>query len=229
MKDISLEVLAVLVILLPGFVAARLVQSLVDRSKQSDFDKVIEALVYSFVIYAFYSLWGSGLPIEWSMSKDPTGTDRYLVYLHSREMLGIGGISVVLAVVIAAVENHDLSGRLFRLLHITRHTARPSIWSDTFHEYQGFVQVELKDGRHVVGWVLRYSGDPEQASLFLSRAHWLDPESGNNIEIPGEGILLTKATGIKYIMLLDSPQKSEPIASAPPEGAKAAAVGTART
>lgn len=227
MKDISLEVLAVLVILLPGFVAARVVQSLADRNKQSDFDKVVEALVYSFVIYAIYSFWGYGLPIEWSAFKDSAGADRYLVNLHSKELLGIGGISICIALLLAAAENHDFSGRLFRFLRITRHTARPSIWSDTFHEYQGFAQVELKDGRHVVGWVLRYSGDPKQPSLFLSRAHWVDPSG--NIDIPGKGILLTKATGIRYVMLLDSPKKAEHASSNPPNAAKAAIAGTKST
>jgi hypothetical protein len=227
MKDISLGAVAVLVVLLPGFFAARLVQSLTNRKKQSDFDKVVEALVYSFVVYVLYSLWGFGLPIEWSLWRDPTGIDHYLVNLHSNELLGIGGISLVLALLLAAVGNHDLSGKFFRFLSITRNTARPTIWSDAFHEYQGFVQVELKDGRHVIGWVLRYSGDPEQSTLFLSHAHWHDVDYGN-VPIPGKGILLTKSTGIKYVMFLDTPKKAEPTANLPPDAAQASAArGTA--
>lgn len=209
MKDISLDALAVLIVLLPGFLAARLVQSFANRSKQSDFDKVVEALVYTFVIYLLYSLWGQGLPIDWKVTKDAADVEHYLVEFHSRRLLTIGAIAIGLALLAITDANHDLSGRLLRFLRLSRHTTRPTIWSDSFHEYGGVVQVELKDGRQVVGWLTRYSSDPQESALFLSRAHWLDDNAGS-IPIPGKGILLTKASGITNVMFLDLVEKAQP-------------------
>jgi hypothetical protein len=207
-KDVSLEALAVLIVLLPGFLAARLVQSFANRNKQSDFDKVIEALVYTFVIYLVYSLWGHGLPIDWKVTKDATDVEHYLVEFHSARLLSIGGIAIGLAILAITDANHDLSGKLLRFFRLSRHTTRPTIWSDSFHEYGGAVQVELKDGRQVIGWLSRYSSDPQESALFLSHAHWLDDE-GEEIPIPGKGILLTKASGITHVMFLDLPQPQE--------------------
>ncbi len=45
----TLQALAVLFILLPGFLAAYILQSLVSRPKQSDLEKLIEALILSFL------------------------------------------------------------------------------------------------------------------------------------------------------------------------------------
>ena len=209
MKDVGLEALAVLIVLLPGFLAARLVQSFANRRKQSDFDKVVEALVYTFVIYLVYSTWAQGLPIDWKVTKESADVEHYLVDFHSRRLLGIGAIAIGLALVAILDANHDLTGRLLRRLRVSRHTTRPNIWSDTFHQCAGFVQVELKDGRQVVGWVVRSSRDSEESSLFLSHAHWLD-DAAEPIEIPGPGILLTKASGIRHVMFLDEVEATDP-------------------
>jgi len=48
--------LEIFLILLPGFAAAYLVQILTVRGKQTDLEKIIEALLFSFVIYVTYYL-----------------------------------------------------------------------------------------------------------------------------------------------------------------------------
>ena len=53
--------LQILMILLPGFAAAYLVQMLALRNTQTDFDKVIEAGLYSFLIYISFLLCTGGL------------------------------------------------------------------------------------------------------------------------------------------------------------------------
>ena len=56
--------LEILLILLPGFTAAYLVQLLATRAKQTDLEKIVEALLFSFSIYVSYSLIRhTGLPV----------------------------------------------------------------------------------------------------------------------------------------------------------------------
>ena len=50
----SASALQIFLILLPGFAAAYIVQILTVRGKQTDLDKVIEALLFSFLIYVTY-------------------------------------------------------------------------------------------------------------------------------------------------------------------------------
>ena len=89
------------------------------------------------------------------------------------------------------------------MIHATQRTTRSSVWSDVFHERRGVVLVELGDGRRVMGWIQHYSDDPKESSLFLEKAAWID-DAGENIEIQGGGILITKELGVKSIEFLNS-------------------------
>ena len=61
----TLLALQVFLILLPGFSAAYAVHALATRRSQSDFERVIEALVFSFIIYVCYiPLNGGKLPFH---------------------------------------------------------------------------------------------------------------------------------------------------------------------
>jgi hypothetical protein len=77
-----------------------------------------------------------------------------------------------------------------------------------------YVQVELSDGRFVLGYLQYYSDQPKDSCLFVGDASWIgygqDGES-TVVPIPGPGILLTKSSGIVNVSFLD-PQKE------PPEG-----------
>jgi hypothetical protein len=50
MEKLGFEGLAILLILLPGFLCAGLIQALCVRPTQTEFDKVWEALLYGFVV-----------------------------------------------------------------------------------------------------------------------------------------------------------------------------------
>jgi hypothetical protein len=91
-------------------------------------------------------------------------------------------------------------------LRITERTARRSIWNDIFQreaQRNQVVQVELGDGRSILGVLSYYSDAAEECSLYLSQASWVG-EEGEAIAIPGPGILLTKNAKIQSISLLDN-------------------------
>ena len=55
MGELRFEAVTLLVILLPGFLAARIEQRLVVNPEQNEFDKTIEALLYSFFVYLTFT------------------------------------------------------------------------------------------------------------------------------------------------------------------------------
>jgi hypothetical protein len=201
MPGIGLEALVVLLMLLPGFFAAHIVQSLCTRPQQSEFDKVIEALLYSFVTYLLFTAIIGQVPL--SMRVEPDGQAK-LVSVETRvgPLLWLGLIALAVALILSFSTNNDLHGRVLRKLRFTQRTARNSVWSDVFHYASGYVQVELVDGRNVLGWLRYYSDTPEESSLCLEDAAWIGP---GNVKVPikGPGILLTKESGIRTIMFLD--------------------------
>jgi hypothetical protein len=178
--SLSFEVLTVLLVLLPGFLCAKIIQWLCVRPKQSETDKLVEALLFSFVIYVIFTTMFGQLQL----------TRKHVVYLT---LLSIG-----IAVIGSALWTNDLLGRLLRRIQVTQRTSHPSVWNDVFHRYGGYVVVELADGRLVLGWVQYFSDNESAPTLFLEDAAWIT-QSGERIQIPGAGILITAGYGIKTI------------------------------
>lgn len=83
MEKLGFEGLAILLILLPGFLCAGLIQALCVRPTQTELDKVWEALLYSFVVYvAFVCLVGPVMPVGLRITQD--GVQQYSVELQPK-------------------------------------------------------------------------------------------------------------------------------------------------
>jgi hypothetical protein len=176
---LGFEALSVFLILLPGFLCAKIVGSLCIGSQRSEMDKVVDALLYSFLIYVvFVSIFG------------PQITGRTILWLPA--------MSLILATSVSAMWTHDFPARLLRRWKLTMKTSRPSVWTDAFSMFGGAVLVELADGRMVVGWVRYYSDPPSAPSLFLEHAAWIDREE-KQAKINGPGILITPECGIRTV------------------------------
>jgi hypothetical protein len=137
------------------------------------------------------------------------GVMHYAVQLKPRPIAELALISFLLAAAIGGLVTNDLSGRLFRKLRLTQRTTRSSVWSDAFHDRGGVLQVELGDGRRVLGWLRYYSDEPQDSSLFLERANWVN-EDLTLTPVDGPGILITKDLGINWIEFLDSRTEEPP-------------------
>lgn len=202
----SAVALQILLILLPGFASAYIVQLIAVRAKQSDLDKVIEALLFSFLIYVTNAAIQHGSsPVTFVRTAQGDSID-----FHPGNVLWLAALSLVYALLMIAYVQWD-GARFLRKLGLTERTSRNSIWNDTFQDEQQtidpmlgtIVQVELKDGRSVMGVVSYYSDTADESSVFLRNAQWIDADSGDAIQIEGPGILLTRNAEITSVSFLD--------------------------
>jgi hypothetical protein len=199
----SLLALQIFLILLPGFSAAYIVQALATRRTQSDFERIVEALVFSFLIYVCYiPLNGGKLPFH--IQHDPTGKLEDTVLWEPAQLAWLAAVSVLFALLAVAYIKFD-GHRIFRAMRLTERTTHNSIWNDVF-EHEAIdgqpIQVELVDGKNVLGVLMYYSDDSEDGSIYLKQASWVDAD-GQPVEIPGPGILLTRNCGIRCVSLLN--------------------------
>jgi hypothetical protein len=207
MAEFRFEVLAVLVLLLPGFLAARLEQRLAVHRDQTDLDRVVEALLYSFVSYLTFAGITRSFPVVLKVEQVGNVTS-YRVQTDPARLALLAAIAIVLAVGMSFATNSDLFGRFFRWIRVSRRSWRDTIWSDVFHNFSGVVQVELSDGRSVIGWLKYFSDRSSEASFFLERAAWVAPNL-ELIEIDGPGIFLTKESGIRSVSFLNWQEDKE--------------------
>jgi Family of unknown function (DUF6338) len=201
----SAVALQVFLILLPGFATAYFVQLVAVRGKQSDLDKVVEALLFSFLIYVGDSLVHGGKSFI-SFSHSPQGD---VIDFHPGNVLWLAGFSLLFGLAMIVYVQWDCA-RILRKLKLTERTSRNSIWNDTFQDIQQtvdpplgtIVQVELKDGRSVIGVVGYYSDTSDECSVYLRDARWVGDE-GEVIRINGPGILLTRNAEITSVSFLN--------------------------
>ncbi len=201
MTGIGFEALAVLLVLLPGFLAARIVQTLCVRPSQSELDKIVEALLYSFLIYIFYSGVLGRTALRVVQENLPDGSRAFSPSVRPRDLLLLVALSLLVGLLVSASVTNDWHGWLFRKARLTQRTTRSSVWSDVFHDLAYYVQVQFTDGRKLIGWPKYFSDTPEESSLFLENAAWIDKED-KVIEISGPGILITKNMPVETIMFL---------------------------
>ena len=199
------EALGVLLLLLPGFSCAYLVQRLAVRPKQTELDKVIEALLFSFVLYLIASPFFSySLPLSWQ-AKTSQGIEQYAFQLNWPYLASLATLALATGILYGANLNHDWILGTLRKLRITERTARNSIWNDAFQEIpSSFVLVQLSRDSSIIGFLRYYSDEQEDASLFLEDAAWIVDDKGTQEPIDGPGILLTKQAGIESISFLNS-------------------------
>jgi hypothetical protein len=199
------EALGVLLLLLPGFCCAFIVQRLAVRVKQTELDKVIEALLFSFFLYLISSpFFGYSLPLVWE-KKVLGSVEQYTFQFNWLYLLVLALFALAVGVLFSANLNHDWLLRLLRKSHVTQRTARSSIWNDAFQDIpSSYVLVQLSGGRSVVGFLRYYSDEPEEASLFLEDAAWIVSEDGAQQPIDGPGILITKQAEIESVSFLNS-------------------------
>jgi hypothetical protein len=189
----GLQTLVALLVLLPGFVSARIARSLSAQAQQSELERVIEALIFSFFTYVIYVLlFGTSLPIQWSPS----------FQVHRWHVFFLAVMACALGVIWGVIRSKDLALRLLRRWKLTERTSRESVWNDVFSSIEGSAQVGLHDGRNLIGWIGRYSDSGGERSLFIEKASWV-LEDGSTVKISGKGILLTDKAEIEYVMFLD--------------------------
>ena len=204
------EALGILLVLLPGFASAYIVQMLAVRRKQSDLEKIVEALLFSLAFYLVtLPFFGNNLPLGWH-PLDPRQPDVYQVVVQWKHLAALAGIALLFGVGYAANINHDWLMSFLRWLKVTDRSSRSSIWNDAFQDpdLDGYVQVGLSGDRKVIGWVNDYSEEEGTCALLLGDAAWIDKD-GHLQPIKGPGILLTKESGIEYVMFLDEDETDD--------------------
>jgi hypothetical protein len=209
LPDFGYQSLGALLILLPGFLTAELVRTLATRAQRTEFEKVVQAFIYSFLVYVCFTGLNGKFPVS-IRAESIAGSQHYTIEPHFWPLVELLLIATILGFVLAALMNKDVPFSVLRRWGWTQRTFRVSVWNDTFHTFSGYVEVCLADGRYIVGWLRFYSDTADEASLFLEDAAWVN-EDGTQLAIPGPGILLTKETGVRSVMFLNAERSKLPI------------------
>ncbi len=160
----SSEVVSVLSFLLPGFVAAAVFHSLTSYPKPNEFDRVVQALIFTIIAQAAVQ------GIQWMARL----VNSEVYWIAEVEILVSVCIAVALAVVIVYLSNHDTLHGLLRRLGVTKETAYPSEWYSTFYRNPDcYVILHLQGQRRLYGWPEEWPSRPDQGHFIIAEGEWL--------------------------------------------------------
>ncbi|MBL7075537.1 hypothetical protein ISS37_09910 [candidate division KSB1 bacterium] len=193
----TFQALQILIFLIPGFISATILDVFIVRKEKKEFGKIIEALIFSMIIYIIYSLISGKSPVVLNQ------IEKSITYSYdSKSFLLLGLLSIATPTVLSFLITNDWHMKLARGLLISRKTARSSVWFDVFCDIKKHVIVNFENGRRIYGWPMYYSNNPENPYIFLFEPSWVEGDKFVDLDL--EGILITPEQKIESIEFLKS-------------------------
>lgn len=194
MGTVAKETIALAQYLLPGFLAAWIFYGLTSHPKPSQFERVIQALIFTLVTRGIVLVEKSALLAigqHWSI-----GT-----WTADSEVICATIAAVLLGAVFAFFANNDGFHRLARRFGITRETSFPSEWFGAFLKNVTYVVLHLKDERRLYGWPDEWPSEPRRGHFILTHASWLAESDGKTVETPITGVesILVNVEDVKWV------------------------------
>jgi len=197
MESVSKETIEILEYLLPGFVAAWIFYGFTAHPKPSQFERIIQALIFSLIIQGILSLIVS---IHWP-------------WVEAFNALPSLGKTVIVALLVgftfSVFANNDCFHRCFRFLKITKETSYPSEWYRTFYCNLTYIVLNFRDGRRLYGWPIEWPSEPGDGHFSITDAIWLPNNTSGeqkNIELPEDEVLLVDAKDIELVEFVPLPE-----------------------
>ena len=193
-ETITKEAIGLIAYLLPGFVAAWIFYALTSHPKPSQFERTVQAIIFTFAIQVT-------LPaVRWILFL--VGG---FVALGKWDEEARQAVSLVLALflgfVLAYYTNSDKLHRFLRKLKITNRTSHPSEWYCVFSEKVTLVILHLIDGRRLYGWPKEWPIEPGKGQFYMMIPSWID-ENDNLIDLPQLDGILISAKEVKWVEFL---------------------------
>ncbi len=189
---ITYETINLLMLLIPGLISGSIYALLLRRSKDniSALERIIESLVFTFLIYVFVSLTYKWEPLAQTVK---VGEDiTYKLSSNSNLILLTLAYMVLIPSLWGAVVHYDLHMKLFRFLKLTDRTSRDTAWDDVFiDEKKRYITIHLKDERRIAGWPTYYSNNKEEGFIYLTKADWITDDN-EYIATDSHGLLINK-------------------------------------
>ncbi len=177
------QLLASVVMLLPGFAATVVRDQLVPSAKKSDLERTLESLFWTFVIYFPLALWvHRPIPII-----TPGGT------IDTRQLVLVYASSIIIGGLRALAVRQGWTTNFARKLGITDRLPEPNIWLYAIRRNSpGWAIVHLKNGKKYYGDIAAYDDEVDRSEFYMENVSELDDAFEEIRDLKGGGLLITK-------------------------------------
>ena len=194
MGETSKDVLALLTQLMPGFLTGWVVYGLTTYTKPPQFERVVQALIYSFLVNGLVAILEVVLLFVGK-------TIKLGIWDKSSEVIASTMIALLLGILLSFYMRNDAFFKLARHLKLTTRTPFPSEWYGAFAVKPRYLVLHLSGGRRISGYPIEWPTEPTVGHFRLTDTAWLDDE---NTETPldGDQSILIEAKQVEMVELL---------------------------
>ena len=205
--------LALLMTLLPGFIAGSAFYSLTAHPKPSAFERIVQALIFAVIVQFVIG------PLGLIFRTSETGLDGQVLVsslfiidatLWASPMPDLARIATgfLLGVLLAWGLNHDFFHRLMRKIGITRENSFPSEMYSAFSRIPTYVTLHLDGERRLIGFPEEWPSNPRAGHFLLQDPAWLNDE---NEPVPIEEVdsIMISVSEVSMVEFSRSPTTSE--------------------
>lgn len=190
--DISSELASAIIFLLPGFISAWIFYGLTSHPKPSQFERTVQALIFTFIVRALVPT------VEWlSLIIGSEFGSGFVWTSASTEITSIL-LATALGFLLAYATNKDVFHKLLRRFGYTSRTSHPSEWFYIFSQKITFVILHLRDGRRLYGWPKEWPIEPNKGQFYIMLPSWIDAD-GAVIELPELDGILIQASDVQWV------------------------------
>lgn len=163
MLGLSADIITLLNYLLPGFLSAWLIYSFTTHRKPPQFERLIQALIFSGIISVLVS--GAKALMLWIGQ-----FVRLADWSETSEVAWSYAIALLFGLLTATALNKDFPHKLIRKLGLTSRVSYPSVWHCAFSTEPCYIVLHLNDERRLYGWPLMWpSGLDNESPRVLRR------------------------------------------------------------
>lgn len=192
----NFETLQILILLLPGIISSKVLDFFIARKKPEPFEKILESLVFSMIIYVLFTFFSDKSPVY--LCAEKTG---YFLKYNAIGFLGLFIISLFIPVIFGVCHTYDFPMNILRRFKLTNRTSRDTIWYNVFCDLKTHIIINFENGRRIYGWPMYYSDDPAKPYIFLHKPAWIDEGKFTYLDI--KGILITSEQKIESVEFLN--------------------------
>jgi len=198
MDGISQNIVIILQYLLPGFLAAWIFYGFTSYPKPSQFERVIQALIFTFIIQVAVLIEKAiclKIGVYWNVGNWSEHSDIICSTINS----------IFLGMLFSYYANNDKFHKLIRKIGISRETSFPSEWFGTFSKDVTYIVLHLKDERRLYGWPIEWPSAPDNGHFLLVQASWL--VDSEEIPIAGVRSMLIDVNDVRWVEFMEKTWK----------------------
>ena len=197
MEGFAKDFVSILQYLLPGFVSAWVFYGLTSYPKPSQFERVVQAMIFTLFTQATLNIVEFTLKSIgkfWSIAR----------WSGSSNLIWSIVIALSMGLVFSYFANNDKLHKLLRKFNMTREGSYPTEWFKAFLNVT-YVVLHLNDGRRLYGWPSEWPSVPTEGHFLIFRPAWLIEEGEKLKEepIPGVENILINVNDVKWVEFLE--------------------------